>query len=73
MLLSPNPVTTVVTIEGAEEYDVVYIFDHLGRKLIQRTINQKVRSLNLRELQPGIYIIKFEGNDKPHVSRLIKL
>jgi len=73
VLLSPNPATSIVTIEGAEKYALVTIFDQSGRQVIQKKINRNLESLNISELQSGIYVVKFEGDDKPYVSRLVKL
>ena len=71
--LSPNPATTVVLLEGAEKYNAVSVFDQSGRVVMQRKINHSLTSLDISELHSGIYIVKFEGSDKPDVSRLIKL
>lgn len=71
--LSPNPATTIVAIEGAEKYDAVSVFDQSGKKLMHRKVNNDLESLDISELQSGIYIVKFEGLDKPYVSRIIKL
>ena len=73
VLLSPNPATSIVTIEGAEKYALVTIFDQSGRQVIQKKINRNLESLNISELLSGIYVVKFEGDDKPYVSRLVKL
>ncbi len=69
--LFPNPATSIVTIEGGEEYDSVSVFDASGRRLIQRNLNNS-RTLNISELQSGIYFVTFEGSDKPHTVKLIK-
>lgn len=72
VLLSPNPATSVVTIEGAESYDMVTFFDQSGRSVIQRSINN-LRTLDVSALQSGIYLVKFEGNNEHHICKLIKL
>jgi len=73
VLLSPNPAKNIVTIEGSEEYKSVSVFDQAGRLVIQRKIKNNLEILDISELQSGIYIVKFEGDGKPNVSRLIKL
>jgi uncharacterized protein YjdB len=67
----PNPATSIVTMEGAEEYHTVSVYDLAGRMVIHRKINSTT-SLNVSELQAGIYLIKLDGNDGPQVSKLIK-
>ena len=72
--LSPNPASSIVTIEGGEGYDSVSIFDQSGRRLMQRAINKQAAfDINISELQSGIYLVTLEGIDKPHVTKLIKL
>ncbi len=71
VLLSPNPATSIVIIEGGEEYHTVSVYDQSGRRVIQRPLNN-TGTLDISELQSGIYIVKLEGNDEPHVSKLVK-
>ena len=70
--LSPNPTTSVVRIEGSDEYDTVTIYDLSGREVIQREING-LGSFDISELQSGTYLVKLEGSNGPYISKLIKL
>lgn len=69
--LSPNPATAVLNMDGAEEYETLSIFDQSGRKVMHRKINQ-ISTLDISELHPGFYIVRFAGNDQFFVSKLIK-
>jgi len=69
--LVPNPARSIVTINGAEEYQTLSVYDQTGRMVIQRNIDN-VTSLDVSELQAGMYFIKLEGNSRPQVSKLIK-
>ena len=73
VLLYPNPATSVVTIESAEEYHTVSVFDQLGRMVIRRKVNN-LRTLDISALQLGVYFVRLEGNDndEPLVGKLIK-
>jgi len=71
VLLYPNPATSVLTIEGVEEYHALSVYDQTGRMVIQRKINN-LRTLDVSELQPGVYFVRFEGNDGPRVGKFIK-
>jgi len=71
--LSPNPATNIVTIEGSEKYDILSVFDQSGRKVMQTMINNQLESLDISQLQSGVYVVKFEGKNKPNVSRFIKI
>ena len=70
--LSPNPATSIVTIEGDEIYDTVSVYDQTGRLLIQRNIDNS-RTFDISRLQSGLYLITLEGEDKVAVSKLVKL
>ncbi len=70
--ISPNPATAEITIESEEVYDLVSVYDQSGRKLIQSPIKHLV-TLDVSELQSGIYIVRLEGNYKPHVLKFVKL
>ena len=71
VLLYPNPATSVVTIESAEEYHTVSVLDQLGRMVIQRKVNN-LRTLDISALQSGIYFVRLESYDKPRIAKLIK-
>jgi len=71
VLLSPNPATSIVTIAGADNYDIVSLYDQSGRRVFQRKMNN-LGTLDVSALHSGIYIVKLEGNDKSHVCKLIK-
>ena len=70
--LSPNPAESTVTISGGEEFDIISVFDQSGRKVIQENI-KNLKTIDISELQSGIYIVKLEGNGKHTVEKLIKL
>jgi len=70
--ISPNPVTSLVTLEAGEGYDSVSIYDQSGRRVAQSNIS-RVQTLDVSELQPGLYIVKVEGNERLHVSKFMKI
>ena len=67
----PNPASSILTIEGGEEFENVSVFDQSGKRVIQTKMNGS-RTLDISELRSGIYIVTLEGNNKRHVSKLIK-
>lgn len=67
----PNPVTSIVTMEGAEEFDTVEIYDLSGRKVFHSVINNTGK-LNVSQLQSGTYLVQLRGNERSHVQKLIK-
>ena len=68
----PNPATSEVTLSGVEEYDTITIFDQLGRRVIRRSINN-FETIDISELQSGIFVVSLEGNDIGRVIKMIKL
>ncbi len=71
IILSPNPATSIVTIEGGASYDNVSVYDQSGRKVIQQKMNIS-ETLDINELQSGIYLVRLEGDNKTQVLKLIK-
>ncbi|WP_020534342.1 polysaccharide lyase family 7 protein [Lewinella cohaerens] len=69
--ISPNPASSIVTIEAGDEYDAVVVYDATGRSVIQKPIN-KLITLDISGLQSGTYFIKLEGRNKSEVRKLIK-
>jgi hypothetical protein len=69
--LYPNPVSNgkvYITSKNDVEKDII-IFDVLGKKVIQTTINS--RELNISNLSPGVYIIKINEGDASATRKLI--
>ena len=71
IILSPNPATSLVTIKGGASYDNVSVYDQSGRKVIQQKMNIS-ETLDINELQSGIYLVRLEGDNKTQVLKLIK-
>jgi len=69
--LSPNPGSSLVTIEGAHSYDEVSVFDNLGRVVIQSRLSQSA-TFDVSDLQAGIYLVRLTGDGKPTVSKFVK-
>jgi hypothetical protein len=67
----PNPVSNgkvYITSKLGLEKEIV-IFDVLGKKVFQGTLNSK--ELNISAIAPGIYIIKIKENEATATRKLI--
>jgi hypothetical protein len=67
----PNPVSNgkiYITSKLALEKEIA-IFDVLGKKVLQATINTK--ELNIATLSPGVYIIKIKEGEATATRKLI--
>ncbi|NHM06697.1 T9SS type A sorting domain-containing protein [Flavobacterium sp. CYK-4] len=67
----PNPVNTgkiFITSKTSLDKDIT-IFDVLGKKVLQATINAK--ELSIASLSPGVYIIKIREGEATATRKLI--
>lgn len=67
----PNPVSNgkiYITSKSTLDKDVT-IYDVLGKKVLQVTLNAK--ELNIASLSPGVYIIKIHEGDATATRKLI--
>lgn len=67
----PNPVSNgrvTITSKSSLEKEIT-IFDVLGKKVLQTTLNTK--ELNISTLSPGVYIIKIKEGEATATRKLI--
>jgi hypothetical protein len=67
----PNPTNGEINIIGIEGKAYVRIYDILGKALVSEQVNGNI-SLNLSQLNAGIYSIEVRDNNKRFIERLIK-
>jgi surface protein len=65
----PNPVDDKLTIQGLQKEVKVSIYSVLGKLVLSKTTLSEIDVYNLKS---GIYIIKFENNQKVVTRRFIK-
>lgn len=70
--LSPNPASSVIMIDGADRYHSVSVYDQAGRLVIDRRVGD-ISTLDVSELQAGIYVVRLEGNGAVAAAKFIKL
>ena len=69
----PNPVSNgkiYITSKSSQSKDVI-IYDVLGKKVLQATLNVNVKELNIATLSPGVYIIKIKEGEATATRKLI--
>ena len=67
----PNPVSNgkiYISSKSSLEKEII-IFDVLGKKVLQTTLNTK--ELNITSLSPGVYIIKIKEGEATATRKLI--
>ncbi len=75
IMVYPNPVTDVVLLLNPEGMNVRFkIIDITGRLLIEDTVNEKTKSIDLHNLSSGIYLLLIENSEKQlvQVEKLVK-
>jgi hypothetical protein len=67
----PNPAKDLITINRMEkESDVVYLYDHSGRLLIEQNIDEN-NNIDVSSLLAGVYYIK--SKNRGWIERVIKI
>lgn len=70
--LYPNPATSVLNIEAAAAIEKVSIFNLLGQEVVSQTPNSNQTTLDVAQLQVGVYIVKASVNGNVSSTRFIK-
>lgn len=68
----PNPANSNLTINSKEAIDKISICNLLGQEVISRTPNNVSVSLDISNLQIGVYVVKATVNGIEATSRMIK-
>ena len=70
--LYPNPNNTdAVTLSGIPANSTINIFNVSGQLLKSETPNQSIQTLDISQLQPGVYIVKIENQTFFSTRKLI--
>ena len=68
----PNPATTNFTIEANSEVENVSVINLLGQEMISKNTNSQLVTLDISNLQTGIYVVKATINGTVSTSKMIK-
>nr|WP_298994562.1 T9SS type A sorting domain-containing protein [uncultured Polaribacter sp.] len=68
----PNPANNVLNISAKETIKNADIFNVLGKKVMSVNINKANGSIDVSSLSSGIYLIKYNVNDKVGTAKFIK-
>jgi pectate lyase len=73
--LYPNPVTNILTIELGNEFtanSVIKLYDISGKLISTKKVKETTQTLNMQQLQAGVYLIKVSNGSKNVVKRIVK-
>ncbi len=68
----PNPATTNFTIEANSEVEKVSVVNLLGQEVISKNTNSQLVTLDISNLQTGVYVVKATINGTVSTSKMIK-
>ena len=68
----PNPAKTNLTIEANDLIEYVTVYNLLGQEVISKTSNNQMVTLDVSNLQVGVYVVKTSINGTVATSRFIK-
>ncbi len=68
----PNPVKERLFIKNAGGVDKVSVFNLQGKALLEKSVKDSDTSIDVSELQPGVYLIRAEGKGTPVTRKIIK-
>lgn len=68
----PNPANSVLNIDAKSNIDTVSIYNLLGQEVVSKTINNQNTSIDISNLQRGVYVVKTSIEGKIATSKLIK-
>ena len=68
----PNPVQNTLNVSAATAIDQVSIFDLTGRRVLQATPKAASFSLNVADLNKGMYLVSLKVGDKEMTTKLVK-
>ncbi|NVO20859.1 MAG: T9SS type A sorting domain-containing protein [Bacteroidetes bacterium] len=69
----PNPASDQLFFNTkGENYNSLTVFDFAGNRIYNKEISRKTTGIDVSALQPGIYLIRFEGITKTTCARFVK-
>ena len=68
----PNPATTNFTIEANSEVEKVSVINLLGQEVISKNTNSQTVTLDIANLEAGVYVVKATSNGAVSTSKMIK-
>ena len=68
----PNPTTNTLTIENQDTIDSVSIFNLLGQEVLKNSTSNLTETINVSDLQTGIYVVKVSSLGASSSQKFVK-
>lgn len=71
-LIYPNPVKDILKIQNINNLQInkISVFDVFGKKILEE--NQNTTSINIQNIQSGLYFLEIESDGKTSLNKFIK-
>ena len=70
--VSPNPANNIVNLRADETITKAEVYNILGKKVRSFKVNANSTLLNISDLNAGIYLLKYEINNKVGTTKFVK-
>lgn len=71
-MIYPNPVQNTLNVSAGATVDSVSIFDITGREVLRATPNAAAFSLDVANLNKGLYLVSLKAGDQEMTTKLVK-
>ena len=68
----PNPLQNTLNIKGTTDVENVSIYDLMGRNVLNATPNNSEFSLDVSQLNKGVYMVQLKAGDKETTLKIVK-
>ena len=68
----PNPVQNTLNVSAGVSVDQISIFDLTGREVLRAAPNASAFSLDVANLNKGLYLVSLKAGDKEITTKLVK-
>ncbi|MDA3891646.1 MAG: family 16 glycosylhydrolase [Salinivirgaceae bacterium] len=69
--LYPNPASDYVIIDGLKDMNFINLYDRAGKLILQKSIRNTKQTIDLKNINSGIYFFKISGFNGNNVYKLI--
>lgn len=70
--VSPNPASNFVNLRADETITKAEVYNILGKKVRSLNVNANSTAINISDLNAGIYLLKYEINNKVGTTKFVK-
>lgn len=68
----PNPFTNYITISSTEVINTILIFDEVGHRVFEMPIQNTEKTIDLTNLQQGVYFVQIFSKENRETLKIIK-